>query len=151
MRILPTRVRRRLLEGPLGEFARDAARRYPLTFGDPDRVHVGREVHLNDAMLNVSSGEIRIGDHTFLGHHVSLLAGTHDVAVRGAERKHAVPPTGCDITIGAGVWIASNATVLGPCTIGDDAVVAAGALVTDDVPARGIVAGVPARLIRMQD
>jgi acetyltransferase-like isoleucine patch superfamily enzyme len=43
--------------------------------------------------------------------------------------------------------VASNATILGPCVIGEHAVVAAGAVVTGDVPARTIYAGVPAKLV----
>jgi acetyltransferase-like isoleucine patch superfamily enzyme len=46
------------------------------------------------------------------------------------------------------VWIAAGATVLQGVTVGDDAVVAAGAVVTKDVPPRTLVAGVPARVVR---
>jgi acetyltransferase-like isoleucine patch superfamily enzyme len=52
------------------------------------------------------------------------------------------------IRIGRGAWIAAGATVLQGVTVGDDAVVAAGAVVTKDVPPRTLVAGVPARVIR---
>ena len=55
------------------------------------------------------------------------------------------------IRIGKGVWIGANATVLAGVTIGDHAVVAAGAVVTKDVPARAIVGGVPARFIKYID
>ena len=52
------------------------------------------------------------------------------------------------IHIGKRVWIGSNATVLPGVTIGDGAVVAAGAVVTRDVPANTVVGGVPAKVIR---
>ena len=87
----------------------------------------------------------------FFGHGVSLLTGTHDPTVIGPERKHAIPREGRDIVVGEGAWIASNATVLGPCRIGAHAVVAAGSLVKDDVPEYTVVAGVPARPIRVLD
>ena len=56
--------------------------------------------------------------------------------------------TTAPIHIGRGAWIAAGGTVLQGVTVGDDAVVAAGAVVTKDVPARTLVAGVPARVIR---
>lgn len=132
-------------------YIREIAKRSRLedhvVYGDASRVHRGPATGLNDAVLNVSSGEIIIREAAFFGHGVSLLTGTHDIAARGAERHGAYPRTGRDIVIGEGVWIASNATVLGPCTIGAHAVVAAGAIVTGDVEPGAIVAGVPARRI----
>ena len=125
---------------------RETARQPFVYDGTPNphrRVFLGENVGLNDAVLNIVSGDIRIGDQSFLGHGVSLLTGTHDYRVRGAERQ-ASSPKGHYIVIGAGVWIASNVTVIGPCTIGDDAVVAAGAVVAmSEVPAGAIVWGVP--------
>ena len=112
------------------------------------RVFLGENVKLNNAVLNTVSGNIRIGDHSFLGSGVSLLTGTHDVALLERDRQYSAPAAGRDIVIGHGVWIASNATVLGPCTIGDHAVVAAGALVKSDIPSGMIAAGVPACLLR---
>ena len=52
------------------------------------------------------------------------------------------------VSIGRNVWIGANATILAGVTIGDDAVVAAAAVVTKDVPARSIVVGSPARVVR---
>ena len=142
----------RLINGWPGRIARRAVTRHPLiTGGDEGRVRLGRDVVLNDALLNVGSGTITIGDASFLGHGVTLLARKHDMRRRGLERQHTVPPSGHDIVIGRGVWIATNATVIGPCTIGDDAVVAAGAVVTRDVAPATLVGGVPARPLRGVD
>lgn len=102
---------------------------------------------MNDALLNVSSGTIAIGRNALLAHGVSILTGTHDYRRFGEERRYTVPPAGRDIVIGEGVWIASNATVVGPCTIGEHAVVAAGSVVVEDVPAYTVVAGIPARVV----
>jgi acetyltransferase-like isoleucine patch superfamily enzyme len=132
-----------------GELVREAFTNTPLIFGGPrERVELGVGVVLADATLNVSSGRISLGDHTFCGHGVTLVTGTHDVTKRGLARGTSFPPDGRDITIGAGVWLGSNVTVIGPCMIGDDAVVAAGAVVTRDVAPGTIVAGVPARVVR---
>jgi len=119
----------------------------PTIFGDRRRVRLGEGVNLNDALLNVSSGEIHLGRNVFLGHDVMLLAGTHDSEQTGIDRKRAIPREGHDIVVEEGAWIASGAIVTGPCRIGAHAVVAAGAVVRDDVAPYTKVAGVPAREI----
>ncbi len=148
-------LRCRLLAGRFGRLVREAVQEPYVYDGTPNpdrRVFLGENVKLNNAVLNAVSGDIRIGDHTFLGHGVSLLTGTHDYRARRAERQTSSPATGNDIVIGKGVWIASNVTVLGPCTIGDDAVLAAGAVVAmTEVPAAAIVGGVPAKIIGQID
>ncbi len=118
----------------------------PTVWGDPERVKVGVNVHLVNTLLNVSSGRIAIGDHTFFGHNVSILTGTHLIDKEGPERQ-LYPLEGRNIDIGSSVWVASGATVLGPCTIGDRAVIAAGAVVRGDVEAGAVYAGVPARKV----
>jgi acetyltransferase-like isoleucine patch superfamily enzyme len=55
------------------------------------------------------------------------------------------------VRLGANVWVGRSATILPGVTIGDHAVIAAGSIVTDDVPARTLMAGVPARPIRTLD
>lgn len=137
------------MHGPLGRLARWAAVVHPVIVGgSEDRVRLGERVVLSGAILNVASGTITIGDHSFVGLGVAMITGTHDISQRGAARKATVPQSGRDIVIGRGVFVASNSTILGPCTIGDDAVVAAGAVVRGDVAAATIVGGVPARPLR---
>ena len=120
----------------------------PLIHGDESRLHVAPSAIVNNALFNLSSGHITVGEHAFFGHNVSVLTGTHDVKKFGAERKTSIPKEGRDVVIGEGVWVASNATVLGPCTIGDHAVVGACSLVQEDVPPHAVVAGIPAKEIR---
>lgn len=138
---------RRFAAGSFGDVVRQAVRAHPHIVGDPLRIDVAADVALTDALMNCASGAITIGRHTFLGHGVSLLAGTHDYRRFGPERRTAIPSTGYDIVIGEGVWISSNATIVGPCRIGDHAVIAAGAVVTCDVPAYCVAGGVPARVL----
>jgi acetyltransferase-like isoleucine patch superfamily enzyme len=116
-------------------------------FVDPSRVKIAKTAALSNALLNTNSGTITIGEYTFCGQNVSIITGTHDYSLLGKDRMESIPQEGQDIIIGNGVWIGSNATILGPCVIGDNAVVASGAVVTNDVAPYDIVAGVPARRI----
>jgi acetyltransferase-like isoleucine patch superfamily enzyme len=120
----------------------------PLIFGDPKRVHRTPTVQLGNARLNVISGDITLEDWAFCGLNVSLLTGTHDPRLFGYDRQHEIPLTGRDIVVKEGAWIASNATVLGPCTIGAHSVVAANSVVLSDVAAYTMVAGNPAKVVR---
>lgn len=140
-------VVRRLAKGIFGEAAREATLLHPAIFGDRDRVSIAGDAVVNDALFNSASGSITVERSAFFGHGVSVLTGTHDIDVLGLERQRAIPPEGRDIHIGEGAWLASNATILGPCRIGAHAVVAAGSVVCDDVPAYAVVAGVPARVV----
>lgn len=120
-------------------------------WGDEARVIVGRNVELNDALINTVCGIVTIGDDSFFGHGVCLLTGTHDYHKKGLARQSSVPEFGRDIVIGRGVWIASRTIVLAPCIIGDHAVIAAGSIVTGDLESKGFYAGSPAKLLRLID
>ena len=146
-----TALARRLARGFIGQVAREAIVLHPAIFGDPNRVEIAAGTVINDALLNSVSGAIKIEPYAFFGHGVSLLTGTHDVKLLGLERQRAIPREGRDIVVEEGAWIASNATVLGPCRVGAHSVVAAGALVVEDVPPYAIVAGVPARVVSSVD
>jgi len=126
----------------------DAALFRPLVYGDPGRLHVSPTAVVNNALFNLSSGDITVGEHAFFGHNVSVLTGTHDWTKFGAERQSAVPDSGRDVIIEEGVWISSNAVIVAPCRIGANAVVGVGALVLGDVDPYNIVAGNPARVLR---
>lgn len=124
---------------------------HPVIWGEKEKLHISPSAAVFTCMFNTNSGSISIGDYSFAGSGVSILAGSHDVELTGFARRDAELKEGCDIHIGSGVWLASNCTVLGPCEIGDDAVIAAGAVVVPGtrVPAGAVYAGVPARQIRM--
>jgi acetyltransferase-like isoleucine patch superfamily enzyme len=112
------------------------------------RVHLGRGVSTMNAFFNVASGDIYVGDDTIFGYGCMLLTGRHEFEEgrRVLDRKD-VPAAGYDIRIGSGCWIASGVIIIGGVTIGDHVVVAAGAVVTADVPSRAMVGGVPARVL----
>jgi acetyltransferase-like isoleucine patch superfamily enzyme len=130
--------------------ALDALYRYRI-HGDPWRVRIDRTAVVNNALFNVSSGHITIERYAFFGHNVSVLTGTHDIHKFGEDRQRAIPRGGRDIVIREGAWLASDVLVLGPCVIGEHAVVGAGSLVLGDVEPYTVVAGRPARALRRID
>ena len=119
-----------------------------LVHGDKARLRIHPTAVVNNALFNVGSGDISVGEYAFFGHNVSVLTGTHDINKFGRERQLAIPRAGRDIVIGEGAWLASNVMVLGPCVIGAHAVVGGGSLVLGDVEPYTIVAGSPARVLR---
>lgn len=106
-------------------------------------ITIGKDVFINSGCHFQDQGGIEIGDGALIGHNVVLATINHDLNPKGNRKNHYAP-----IRIGAHVWIGSNATVLPGVTIGDWAVVAAGAVVTRDVPAMTVVGGVPARVLK---
>ncbi|MBA2274491.1 MAG: acyltransferase [Actinobacteria bacterium] len=116
--------------------------------GNRSRLHIHPTAVVNNTLFNLSSGDISIGRHAFFGHNVAVLTGTHDINLFGLERQRAIPSTGRDVVVEEGAWVASDALVLGPCTIGAHAVVGAGSLVMADVDAYAVVAGRPAKKLR---
>jgi len=120
----------------------------PLLYGDPDRLHVHPTAILNNALINLSSGDVTIGEYAFFGHNVSILTGTHDWTKFGAERQVAVPSSGRDVVVEEGAWLSSHVVVVAPCRIGAHSVVGVGSLVLSDVEPYTVVAGSPARILR---
>jgi len=118
-------------------------------WGSAERLHISPKADVFTCFFNTNSGSVTVGDYSFAGSGVSLLAGSHDPHLTGLMRRDAELKDGCDIVVGKGVWLASGCTLLGPCTVGDNAVVAAGAVVVPGthVPANTIYGGIPAREI----
>jgi acetyltransferase-like isoleucine patch superfamily enzyme len=130
------------------KIVKDIILKQHLIFGDSKRLNLSETCVVNNALFNLSCGSILIGEHVFFGHNVSVITGTHNYNKFGLERMGFDANQGNDIVIEEGVWIASNATVIGPCIIGKHSVVAAGAVVKSDVPSYHIVAGVPAKIVK---
>lgn len=107
-------------------------------------IRVGREVFINQGCHLSDIGGIEIGDQTMIGPKVNLISSGHPTDP--ARRRREV--TAAPIVIERNVWIGTGATVLQGVTVGADAVIAAGAVVTKDVPPRTLVAGVPARVVK---
>ena len=116
--------------------------------GDRSRLHIPETAVVNNALFNVSGGEITLGEYVFFGHDVAILTGTHDIEKFGLERQMTFPRSGRDVVIGDGVWLASHVLVLGPVTIGEHSVVAGGSLVREDIEPYTVVAGRPAKVVK---
>lgn len=100
----------------------------------------GKHVFINCCCHFQDQGGIDIGDGTLIGSHVVIATINH--GMKEAERKDNFP---APVRIGKNVWIGSHATLLPGVTVGDNAIVAAGAVVTKDVASNTVVGGVPAR------
>jgi maltose O-acetyltransferase len=85
--------------------------------------------------------DIKIGSRCDLGHGVEFIVGSHEP---GSQERRAGKGTARPIKVGDGCWLGAKSIILGGVTIGEGAIVAAGAVVIRDVPANTLVAGVPA-------
>lgn len=106
-------------------------------------LHIGKGVFINSGCCFQDQAGIYIGDGTLIGHQVVFATLNHDL---DPLKRRSM--TAGAIRVGKNVWIGSHATVLQGVTIGDNAVVAAGAVVVKDVPANAVVGGVPAKIIK---
>jgi maltose O-acetyltransferase len=109
---------------------------------------IGRKCWLNIGCVLDVHAEVTIGDCVQFGQQVMVLTNTHELGSQHARwgRLDAQP-----VRIGSGAWLGARVTVLPGVNIGEGAVVAAGAVVTRDVPPNTLVAGVPARVLRELD
>lgn len=129
----------------IGKKVDDSFRMFPPFYTDFGKnITIGKEVFINSGCHFQDQGGIEIGDGALIGHNVVLATINHDLNPKGNRKNHYAP-----IRIGAHVWIGSNVTVLPGVTIGDWAVVAAGAVVTRDVPSMTVVGGVPAKILKV--
>lgn len=109
-------------------------------------LEIGADVSINArASLDGGSAGIVVGDGSRIASGATLYAFNHGLLPDRAIRDQ--PVTSRGIRLGADVWVGANAGITDGVTVGDHAVIGMGAIVTSDVPAWGIVAGQPARLI----
>ena len=107
-------------------------------------INVGRNVFINQNCTFYDLGGLDIGDDVMIGPNVSLITSGHPIE---PSLRHSIT-IGNPIVIKRNAWIAANATIIGGVTVGENSVVAAGSVVTKDVPSNTVVGGNPARVIR---
>ena len=107
--------------------------------------HFGRQVYANFHLTLVDDTHIYVGDHTMIGPNVTLVTAAHPILPELRERglQYNLP-----VRIGRNCWLGAGCTVLPGVAIGDNTVVGAGSVVTRDLPANVVAAGVPCRVLR---
>jgi acetyltransferase-like isoleucine patch superfamily enzyme len=141
------KLRRAVYARVLPRVGHDAVLHFGVCLEDP-RTTIGENVWIS---VGCYLDYAEIGDSVLIGPHAVLLAGGRhhrsdrlDIPIKDQGNPPKAP-----LRIGAGAWIGAHATVL--AEVGRDAIVGAGAVVTNPVPAYGVVAGNPARLLRRRD
>ena len=135
---------RRIMSQLTGRQVSDTFSMFPPFYTDCGKnLKIGEHVFINSGCRFQDQGGITIGDGALIGHNVVMATINH-----GLEPERRGDNIPAPIVLGKHVWIGANATILPGVTIGDNAVVAAGSVVTKDVPANMVVAGVPAKAIK---
>ena len=106
-------------------------------------ITIGRHVFINACCHFQDHGGVTLGDGCLIGHQVVFATLDHG---RASEDRGVMYPA--PIRLGKNVWVGSNSTILRGVTVGDNAIIAAGSVVTKDVAANTVAGGVPARYIR---
>jgi acetyltransferase-like isoleucine patch superfamily enzyme len=115
----------------------------PLYINYGKHITIGKNVFINFDCIFLALGGITIEDDVLIGPKVSLITENHPLNPEDRKGLTAKP-----ILIKKNAWIGANATILPGVTIGENAVVAAGAVVSKDVPDNTIVGGIPAKFIK---
>ena len=135
---------RGLLSELFGYTVPETLRVFPPFYSDFGKnIHMGENVFINACCHFQDHGGVTLGDGCQIGHNVVFATLNH--GLQPEERGITYP---APIVLGKNVWVGSNSTILQGVTIGDNAVIAAGAVVTKDVEPGTIVGGVPARFIK---
>ncbi len=135
---------RQLISQLFGYQVPDTFRVFPPFYTDFGKnIVVGEGVFINACCHFQDHGGVVIGDGCQIGHNVVFATLNHGFAPEDRQNTYPAP-----ITLGRNVWVGSNATILPGVTIGDNAIVGAGAVVSRDVEANTVVGGVPARPIK---
>ena len=109
-----------------------------------DEIHIGRNVFINQNCTFYDLGGLHISDDVTIGPNVSIITTSH--ALEPSKRHTTI--IGKPIVIERNVWVATGAIIVGGVTVGENSVVAAGSVVTKNVPPNTLVGGNPARVIR---
>lgn len=115
----------------------------PLHINYGKNTKIGKNVFINFDCVFLDLGGITIEDNVLIAPKVSLLSEGHPT-----EPEHRTSLTTGHIHIKKNAWVGANATIMQGVTIGENAIVASGAVVTKDVPDNVIVGGIPAKIIK---
>jgi acetyltransferase-like isoleucine patch superfamily enzyme len=121
--------------------------RMPVTIYNPEKMVVGDQVHVGEYVHIRARGGLHIGSRVAIAAHTVITTQGHPVDLPRFNGKLPIT-TEAPIVIQDDVWIGSGAIILPGVTIGRGSVIAAGAVVSHDVPEFAVVAGIPGRVIR---
>ena len=133
-----------ILKDLLGDPGQGASIRTPFYVDYGSNVFLGKDVFFNYGCVVLDICPVTIGDMTQIGPMVQIISADHP---REAEQRDLGLEIGKPVTIGRNVWIGGNAMILPGVTVGDDAIIGAGAIVTRDVAPGTTVVSSPARPI----
>ncbi len=144
------KYRLRKVKAQFAAIGEGCAMDHSLRLAHPDRIRLGKYVHLGVGVYLNGQGEITIGDHVIFGPEVAVLTSTHNF-----KQATKIPYDEIDllkpVIIESFVWIGIRAIILAGVTLGEGCVVGAGAVVTKSFPRGSIVAGNPAKVIGQRD
>ncbi|MDR6458770.1 acetyltransferase-like isoleucine patch superfamily enzyme [Chryseobacterium vietnamense] len=133
----------KILSEIVGEKLENVAVFTPIYINYGKNINIGKNVFINFDCTFLALGGITIEDDVLIGPKVSLITENHPL-----EPQYRKGLTGQPVHIKRNAWIGANATILPGVTIGENAVVAAGAVVSKDVPDHVVVGGIPAKIIK---
>lgn len=108
-------------------------------------IHVGEDFITNYNVTILDIAPVYIGDYCMIGPNTLITTVGHPLSPKGRRKRLAQAKS---VRIGDDVWIGGNCTILPGVTIGNNVIIAAGAVVSKDVPDNCVVAGVPAKIIK---
>ena len=113
------------------------------------RLVIGKRTQVGSGCnIRACGGEVSIGENCIIAQHVSLIAANHEFRAGAIYRDLPWDAKRHGVHIGTNVWLGAGVTVLPGCSIGDHAIIAAGSVVTKDVPPSEIWGNIPARKLR---
>ena len=109
-------------------------------------IEIGENFYSNHNLIILDCNKVKFGKNVFIGPNCSFYCAQHPLSInqRNKGLEYAKP-----ITVGDNVWFGGNVTVLSGITIGNGAVIGAGSVITKDVPDNVVVAGNPAKIIKV--
>ena len=138
------RVRGALIRPFFGKCGHDLRIGRNVQFHNPELIKLGDHVYIAYGSSIMAIDSIRIDDEVMLSPNCVIISGNHS-SVNGSYRYGLAKIS--PIVIGRGSWIASHVVVTAGCTIGENCLIAANAVVTHDIPANVVAGGIPARII----
>ena len=137
--------RKDLLKKLLGDMGEDIWIEPPVHMAYGTNVHIGNHFYANFNFVIVDDIDVYIGEHVMIAPNVTITPTGHpvDPDLRRPGTQFSIP-----VRIGNNVWIGSNVVILPGITIGDNAVIGAGSVVTHDIPENVVAVGNPCHLLR---